>query len=209
MLSLAEQPDTFYLRIQRAEEQDALRKKEILVRWSISSDRGLTWQYVRHEFYERPTLVADWSLSEKYQVPMTEGLKALIESILEWEFWDEFRAQEPGSQEKPRLPIDRRRLLRMLVAWRMSRMADPKSVAQAVEALQHRVGGSLYDLGQRVKIASASLYLASSGARGLSGRYLTRLAELADQLMEWKVAAFLRSHAMVAGLNVTRRGGHR
>lgn len=202
------QPDTFYLRIQNQEEQEQqLRKKEIVVRWSITPDKGLTWEYIRHEFFERPTLATDWTMTEAYRVELGHGLRALIESHLEWEFWREFTPSE--SPDQPRLPIDRRRLLQMLVAWRMSKMASVKTPQQAVDVLRQRLGGNISDLARRARTNRTSLLLTDAGVRNLSGSVMIRLAEVADQLMEWKASAVLRSHAMVASLNVSRRGGHR
>lgn len=209
MLTLAEQPDTFYLRIQKPEEEEQLRKKDILVTWSIGRDRGFYWEYLRHEFFERPTLASEWTLKESYKITMTHSLHALIESTLEWEVWQEFYDAHDHPAPEQRLPIDRRRLFQILLGWRMKRMAQPKSVQEAVDALRQRVGGSISQLASRVGVNHTSLYYSTAGVRGLAGSTMIKLARLADQLMEWRCADVLRSNAMVASLNVNRRGGKR
>jgi len=218
MLTLADQPDTFYLRIQKPEEMELLHRKDIVVRWRIRTEYGFTWKYISHEFYERQTLVTDWKKADSYRVPMTGGLRALIESSLEWEIWQEFWAgQEPeDGDQTPLTPpqrslpgIDRRRLFEMLLTWRMSRMAQPRDIPQAVEALRLRLNGNANELGRRTRLSHATIVMVHSGVRSLSGSAMMRMAEVADQLMEWFVAKLLRSHAMVASLNVIRRGGHR
>jgi len=209
MLTLAEQPDTFYLRIEKQEEQDTLRKKDILVRWSISSDRGFTWEYLQHEYYERSTLLSDWVMTDKYKIKMTRGLEALIESQLEWEVWQEFYDSQKHPDPDNRMKIDRRRLFGLLVTWRMSKMADVKNPQEAVDVLRWRMGGNISELARQALTNRTSLILTDAGVRNLSGSVMKRLARIADRLMEWKCAEKLRSHAMVAGLNVNRRGGHR
>lgn len=210
MLLLDDQPDTFLLRIQNPSEQRELRKKEIVVRWSVTPDRGLTWQYLRHEFFERPALLSEWSLTESYQVRMTGGLQALIESQLEWEIWEEFTPPDPSNPNPhPRLGIDRRRLFGILLGWRMSRMGDPHSIAEAVYIVRQASGLGTNEFAAALGTNHATISFAESGKRGLSPSVIKKLEMMANRLMEWKVAEYLRSQSMVAWLNTTRRGGHR
>lgn len=209
MLLLAEQPDTFYLRIQNPAEQDDLHKKEIVIRWSISPDRGFTWEYVRHEFFERPALATDWTMTESYQVRLTDGLKALIKSHLEWEIWEEFWDSRDSANTNQRLPIDRRRLFQFLLTFRLSKMCHPRNVTEAIFAVRRASRLGTNEFAAALGTNHSSISLAEAGKRSLPSSTMKKLEMMANRVMEWKVAEYLRSMAMVARLNLSRKGGHR
>lgn len=221
MILPTDQQDTFLLVIRDHGFHELLERTDIVAGFWLDDRRGFDWKYLRHETWERPTLTSRWSKSGTYQVEgLSSFLREKIQTHLREEVAKEFLVGEEDRSNRERPPakptaplteenIDRRRFWSILIAYRVSRMADPHSIQDCVLALKKKTGIPSGRLATILECSPSYITHLEHGERSLSSTKAEQLADIADELMEWKIARFLRSHALVQRHKSYERGGPR
>lgn len=214
MIRLADQQDVYHLVIDLSEHERVLERTDVLARFRVTKSGTIPWKYLRHETWERPTLGSDWEPTGTYELPrLTSALRQRIRNALQDEISSLLlivheEGEEPEEPD-PGPKIDRHRFWSILFAGLLSRMTSPLTVQDCVVAIKKKSGKSTSELAGLLFCTRPFVLQLESGHRSLSATTALRLANIADKQAEWKVAQFLRNHALIQRHKSYERGGPR
>lgn len=186
-------PNEFLLRVPINYESMMLRR-DVLVEMRFTYSRGLEWRYVYHENCEKPTLVALWTVTDRYTLerPLARRWDHRLHLEVRDALTEHFLIADPDAPGYL-VGVDRSELISMMTTYRASRMYQPRrGLAEAVDYLSSICGGDR-ELARLSGVANTSLHRVTNDRKGVSGISMKKLAEVADLKCEWFLAEFLRS----------------